>query len=360
MSGSVPKRAPIMTPHGASARVRAALPVGGASQWYQLARMTNFLLGHGSKLVNLGPDMSADATTAITAGNSREYRFWIWPHEQNNHRQWLLSIAMNTAGQALGIVETNENSAGYEEIGAWSIPRGTNNRQTMPFRFPQIVTPSATPCEVAIRISNDAASTSSIFVGGIVCVETPRATLAADSITGVIVPDDGSVLTKRAIYQDAANEFSIDATYRGVVSALTQARRASIFNWATPNTVSSTATTFTGASNIFNIPVALLARKKFSAATTGTVAFKALTRGDGGAGEFRITMTSGDVQTVAIPSNASLQWIEGTLTVDCDDMSTLDSSGGYQGDTADIATIEFRRTTATTVYIGSINIGEAS
>lgn len=355
---TVPRRAPFFGIAGGEHFLRASKPVVGTNQWHRLARRYAYLLGHNGPLIQRGPEMTIAGGATIAASATREYRFWVWPHEQCTHRTWYYSICTNTDGAAYGTIEVNEDSAGYVTIGTWAIDEAVPARQPILFRAPQIVDPDDTPREVAVRFGNTAGV--AVLMAGVKCVETPRATIVDGDITGVTIPHDDSVRSTLPIFADASNDLSADATFRSQSVARSHARRSSMFNWASPTAISSTATVFDGTSNVFTFAPGFLARKQLNGAVVGEIAFKALVRGDGGAGELRLLASSGDSTTVAIPSNASLQWsADAVLDVDCTDMSTLDTDGGLQGGTVDTIQVEIRRTTATTVFIGSLNIGEA-
>jgi hypothetical protein len=330
--------------------VRAAYQIAGRSTWVPRAQAVSFLLGKGGSLVIGGP-----YNGTIAAGSALAFHFYYWPRKQNQFQLWTIGICTSSTAGASGTVEIPSGT----EVGSWQIDDNTDSHQPQPFTFQRTVaSPTSSPSEITINVTNDSTSDTSILVTGICGYELPRYEL--NTFTASSMPDEQSCYAKAPIYAENADEKSVNGVAVSAFNALDEARRSVLFSWAHPFGVVVTAAAFPGTSNVFLLDPSIVARHLYNGTNTASVAVAVFAKmvGSTPAGDVKITAQSGGTVTLHFTST-SATWVTGTLTVETEDLTRLATDGGLRGGSRETLKIEARKTAGTNITIYGICIGEA-
>ncbi len=335
--------------------IRAANPVKGIGEWYDMANAQAWLAGRGAQLVSLGPYIGA-------LGSSTAFACTALPHIQLLNWIWMLSLARtssaaNVFGHFVG--------AGGTTLGTWQLDSSVESNTPQHFYFVESFAAAAITetMEFYPEVNTDSTSTAVDLVG-LSCTELPMyaVTTLGTAETEIVEP---------ATCQNGAPIFDLaSVTRRESVSGLMRvcsdlgsttglihdARRCMLFSWAHPDGVEFTTTSFV---SLFVENPSVLARHLFNAVTVGTVrlgVFAAAVGGDA-TGEVRFTATSGDTETLSIAGAEA--WFYGELDVDTEEVSRNATDGGIRDGVRDAITVEARCTgTTTSLFVASVFIME--
>lgn len=337
---------------GTRDRYRAALPVEGPGQWYQLATAANWIAGCGGALACHGFQY-----TSIAAGSSSTRRFWLWP--RSLHESWLWSVELR-AEYDIDAVDGYEGANGTITV----TPGGDAYDFTLPSDTPKrfwfVQDPSSiSEGEATITVAVDADSPSSVYINTVVISMLRRGFLSiASGSTGTYV---SSCDKGQPIYEDTdfTDKFSAQSVWETVLDAKTGSRRQSIFHWSDPAGVTVTTTAFPGTSNIFAIDPAIQTRNMADGGgTTRNVKWNVYAKMNAaGSAEVRVTMTTGATSTITVTSTTATWHTAASFAIETDDLSASDT---IRGASRDVARFEARRVSGTSVEVYAISVGEST
>lgn len=336
---------------GTRDRIRAALPVAGPGQWYEMAVGVNWLAGSGGALAS-----QAMQYTLISPGSTETRRFYVWPRAA--HQTWLWVIELRS--DYVSTTETPEGARGTITV----TPGGDSFSFALDGDTPKrcYITPdpsSVATGEATVAVTVNSDSGSGVFINSITLQEVRRGflDLASDTVGAYA----SSCEKGNAIYEDTTydNKVSAQGVWEQVRDAKTASRRNKLFDWWDTAGVTITTTSYPGTSNILAIDPAVQARNTTGGGST-TRAVKvnvyAMQTG-GGSSEVRFTAATGGTATITI-TTASASWHTPTsFTIETDDLSTAST---IRGGTRDTVLVEVRRVSGTSVTVYGIGIGEDS
>lgn len=307
-----------------------------ARTWLDAGSLANWCSGNGEYLV---PAYSPEQT--IAANKTFVFRYRVTPPGRAVRRVWQLYVEGNCAITLDGSVGP---SADYitDSGGTW-------------VRYVEDLTAkSATLQEISLSIAN-AVSSATLSVKSICCYEDPRIVLDKDAT------DLGVELTSLSVREPIQeNPYT---SLGGIAAALGAEQRRQYFNIARPDDTAECWATTSGTFSIMLDEVPILARKLYSASTTGDVRFAALCSASDATtdGEIRITnnATANTVTLTVTNPGTSWAWysIDFASDILCENLS--ESTGWPDGalltTVAKTLDVDFRRSGgAGTFYVAAI------
>lgn len=326
-----------LLPAGTSNTIRNAAPVRGIGEWRSMASTSLYLLGRlGNSLVVGGPDAT------ISAGGTATMPFYVWPHSYTIDFVWMVTIQCTGSGGASGTIESPVGST----MITWTLPGGF-----LPKTFIVECSAVTSAGEVKIKVLNDSASISGIRVLGVLLYEVPRVHL--ETASGIGVPDTASDDTGRIVYEESSSVKSLYSVMRAQSSAITQARRSCLFTWYLRNGIGTTSSSYV---TLLSTKARVQPRHLYDGVNTTTIAVAVLVTSASG-GHVKLTADSGDTLDLSF-GTVTDAWQTGSIDVNNEDMTTLDSNGGQRGGAMDELLVEFKSTSGTTT-IKAVCIGES-
>jgi len=297
----------------------------------------------------------------MAPGTGGAWKFWVWPRYENHVRIWCVTLVATSAAPAFGTITADDTA----DVTDWSLDGNLTMGTGDPvaprlFRLHQIGSASSTPAETVIGIDNDSNSTASVIVQNIACYEVPR--VEADSTYGVDLP---TVKANTPIYESgtAGDDASIQGVAKVARAAKTVARKNKIFDWSLEGGhtgVTSTGTWVTVHTGLLPTGMCRLLETGVTVRACGWNCRAKVTGGDQ-TGEVRITMGTGDTDTITVTSTGFAWQTEGSIDIETEDPTRWDTDGGIRGGTRDTITIEIRVTgTTTSIELRSVSVGEAT
>ncbi len=327
----------------AAQQIRAALPVRGYGQWETMAQCANWLAGCGAVLANAGP-----INETISAGSSHSRRFYCWPHDYATRegRLFIIELVAASAGGSHGTVTLAPGGDAFD----WAVPN------TKPHTLMFVHEPSSTTAgEVSVQVSVDSAAAGAVTLQTVTVAELPR--WEHDDATTTAGTHETSCVGAQPIYEntDTDDKFSVQSVFEQVREQGDNHTRCSLFSWYNAAGLTTTATAFSGTSNIFRIDPAVQTRLLTASVTTRTVAWAVYAVAAGASsGEVKVTMTNGSTSTITV-ANTTIAWTTGTVSVETDSMT---ETALIRGGTRDTAVFEFRDVTGTGITLYGIRMGE--
>lgn len=328
-------RVPIYRTHPRAEIVQAGRAVSAGSTMQPVANLANWLAGRGAQLVP-----ACSPNTSVSAGSSKDYYFYTEGQPANTRLVWTLTLRStgSAATQASVVVTT--------PVGGSSTTHTViAGRGVAPVKHYQDLSAKPTgPGELSIRIA-PAATGTAIRVEQIACRALPRFDLDPDTTDyGVHVEKVG---VNAPIYVSTVGDLVSRADQLYSI-----ARRVGHFAFSLPDNTTDAVQVTTaspGWQALLGLEPSVLAQKSTFASLTGTLSYRVrYATTAGGAGNFRVTASSGDTDTVTLSTSTALTWTATrTIDVDCTDLTTAD---GLQAATPDTLTFEANQT-AGTVYV---------
>lgn len=343
---------PPMYPLGTPQR-RNMLPVLGNGQWTEHAQQANWVLGHGSALVTSGP-----AGFPMADAEVHEFRFKCKPRPQNHYRLWCVSFSADDDGGG-GMIRSLDSATDYARV---DVPATLQDLPGHTTRVVTFVTDDTDDdvdgdgfSEFGFEILVDA-DVDAIYMVSCTCTEMPLAFAAPDEIAvdNVTFPDEASCESGQPIYDDELTPAQVGpaACAWAQVAAETNAKRSSMASWVSP--VAAAGTSF---APIYGGSVPLLARRRYSSDGAGNREIRVWVYAFG-LGQVKLTMTTGDTATLTYAAPLAYEWQTATISVDAEDLSTLDSEGGVRGGTLDQLLVETLHTIGEVFVVRCVCAGE--
>lgn len=324
-------------------RIRAALPVMGHGQWYEMAQAVNWLGGVGGAIACAGVNSSL-----ITAGNSALSLFYVWPRSQHSTWLWVVELKASLTDGARGTVTLEPGGDEFE----FSL----TNDQAQRFHFLQDPS-SVAEGEASVEVAANADSPSSVRVQAITVSEVKRRFLSPTS--GEVGVYASSCEKGNAIYENTTtlDKYSAQGVWEQVRDAKGNARRQMLLNVYDPDGITITTTAFPGSSNVFAIDPAVQCRNTTAGgSTTRNCEWNVMaSQNGGGSSEVRLTMTTGAVSTITVTSTSATWHTAHNFAIETDDLSV---SNTIRGGTRDSVRVEARRISGTSVTVYGVAIGE--
>lgn len=335
----VPLGAPLLSRRGIySTRVVR----GGAVQWGGFADASNHLAGRGCALIP-----HAMSGQDLTVGADETLKFWVWPRYAARRRLWV-STYINRASAVTGarVTFTDPNS-GQSNADV----SGIAGTRVVHQHVEDVGTPSATAGQLAPKWHLDSGASKAVTLLSVSCFELPRPDLVLDTNEYGVERD--TLESGRPIFKGTGRGVGAVATAVQALDAV--AARNGIFHFAR-DTSAQLSTTAGAWTPVFLSPPVGLGRKRYTTSTTATVSVYArCSSGAGTTGDLRFTMASGATLTLSITSAMSSSWLNGSLAIDCEDLTVAD---GRRSSRYDTCTVEWQRTAgANAINLESISIG---
>lgn len=326
-----------------------------SEQWKNYCHMGNWLAGHGTPLVVGTTELNSN-DTKITAGTDKTYRFFIWPNGFATSRLWIIRMSaclweggVQKISAGYGNIIINEGGPD-EATAAWATD-GLSGATV--YMLQNITTPSATPVEVTVKISNagNSVGPEAAIVEQISCTEMPRYSL--DNIATKC--DIESNYPAAPIYKDGAAYKSVYGPHTLIDGGFYVARRAALFNWYRQAPFATNSETPV---DIFADYPIVLGRYLFNGDTERVVRWcvygVATSTTSGHRGYVRATSSAGHYTEIMIP--AAPGWTAaGTLIISAEDMTTVD---GRRNSTEEVQFTAYVEDAAESVSICGISMGE--
>jgi len=327
--------------------IRNAAPIMGGDDWSPWGAACNWMNARGATLVSA----PGAADEEINVEDGALYRYWIWPHALNITRVWHFGLACpdDVAETITGTV-TLEDATTAE----WRIPAGTRADQEVRFKIFQTIDPPSGADQQAFiwYQRTDLGADTNPYVTSHRCEELPR-TFHEELL------DEQTCLPQRLIYQSDSPLDQIKSAHAvGLHMEIAKelCRRAHLLTFFYPPGIEFDLGTFAAflPTSIGDVPIQ--PRHLHNGETTRSVPWVIYAGATGGDGEVRLTAASGDTDTITVDEGAA-GWYGGTIELNTEDPSTLDSDGGLRGGVRDTIVCEARVTTATTLNMYGLNIG---
>lgn len=338
---------PMTPPEMDTSEVRTGKPVKGNRQWWNMGKNALYIAGKGGSLSGFNPRKS------IGVGGSAFFHSYIWPRVENADRLWTVTIAGTQTGaesifepaNAFGLIV---DSISGDQIG-WSI--GPGKPQT--FYLVASYSPTINPGEAALTITVNSSSATPVSVLSVTESELPRVTVEPTE------GPNGSTLRKPHPIYEVANK-SVSAVAEHANTLRNRARRNYLFGWCDSTGTGVTITSGPGYTPIFpaGILPPVLARKVRNADDVLECAWNVYASVNAGEAEVRVTAASGDTDTILV-TTTGIDWQNpGAFDADSEEMARLTIDGGIRGGVRDALTFDARVTTATTLKVYAISVGE--
>lgn len=342
--GRVLLKPPTIRTHGAQSRLRIANPLYGRTQWYEHAQAVNWLIGRGNTIVNGVPLEDAAGDYSVFPGGNVLLEHWISPHSQVKSYLWLVTLKARANGTAFGTIEDDASN----QLGTWVCGAGDQARGVC-LRIQQSAEPTPIDNALFLKVLSDANSLSPTFIASHAVIELPRYRLDT-------APDEETCASNAPIFEADDHLSAVDGVTRLVPTARAVARRASMVSLSLPQGINVTAGSFDLVASGLVRPRCLYGE------TTRALSWKALVRGNGGDGEFKVSAISEgavvtDTETVTIPSGSEYNTIGGSIDARTEDPSNL-AAGGWRDDEREVVQCEARKTTGTSVDVAGFWVWE--
>lgn len=337
---------PMAPPEMDTSEVRTGKPVKGNRQWWNMGKNALYIAGKGGSLSGFNPRKS------VAPGGVAVYNSYIWPRTENADRLWTVTIGGTQAGAASIFQPANAFGTILDGLTGdqidWSV--GPGKPQT--FYLVAHVLSAINPGGIALSISVDSASATNVSILSVTESELPRVTVGATE------GPNGSTLRKPHPIYEVPNK-SVSAVAEHANTLRNRARRNYLFGWADSVGTGVTITSGPGYTPIFpaGILPPVLARKVRNADDVLECAWAVYASVDAGEAEVRVTAASGDTDTVMV-TTVSANWFPGAFDADSEEMARLTIDGGIRGGVRDALTFDARVTTATTLKVYAISVGE--
>lgn len=281
-------------------------PVAAGSQWSDMAKSANWLVGKGSCLVPL-----TNPAATVPKSGSATFRFRVRPRALAIARQWSVLVRCLDPDEAASVTLTaGTGSATYAVPG---IPT------TSPLPAPDALVvvdnlASRVSTEGEISVTVAAGAGGDVVVTGIECIELDRVVMPSDSTS---YGTQTETIRPREPILHLAN-----SSVRGVYDALaaSDARRIGIWHLPLATAITNNSATYAG---LTLVPVAIQAPKLNVGASTGQVKWAAYARmatSGGSGGAVRLTTSTSGVSDVAPVTATSFAWTTTrTIAISCDD-----------------------------------------
>jgi hypothetical protein len=335
--------------------IRAATPVLGLGQWYEMALAQVWLLAHGGTLVMHGPYTDMDASQGFPCA--------VYSHPQNLTWLWVVTLSRTSTGAN---VFGHFVGAGGTTLGEWQLDSSIPNNTPQHFTFTEVFASVSEDFEFIPEVNVDSTSHACDLIG-LHGYELPAhdVTVFGSADTPIVEPK--TCTTHAPIYEAAGSAHESVAGLAEVLYALSsgagligEARRVTLYSWASPVGVSTTSGSLVAAP-IYESAPSIVARHMYNGVNTSTVRVRvyALVEGAPNTGEIVITAATGGTVTLTITS-ASLDWYGGNLTVETEDLARNDDDGGLRGGTRETFTVQYRTTGGSTaIGLFALFIGES-
>lgn len=321
--------------------IRAGNRIRGPGQFQNQGRALTWLMAKGSQLVNDG----AFVGDVVAPGSFLQFRYYVWPHEQNVTRLWFVNLSSTGA---TGTFEAPSGATGQK----WTCSLAYT---AIPFVFYEVVSsPSSTPGGTHVKVLSDASSQFDTYVLGISCVELPPQTLTTFSASDVI--QDYSLASQQPIYEGTVRAVSCDGLNLLAANAVEEARRGALFSWYNPNGITSTASSAPGTGNVLAIDIPVNARHLYNGQTTRDMAVAVYAKATGGGASGRVKFTASKTADTETLTVTSVDWYTGTLSCTTEDLS---QPAALRSSTRERIRVEIWKTAGTSITIYGICIGEA-
>lgn len=330
--------------------IRTATPVRGDGQWYEMAAATDWLLAKGGSLIGAGPNLaSSDTLLGIAAGSSEVRNYLIAPHVQNMSRLWSFSLFRTGGTTAQGLFKAYSGHAGI----VWSIASDAPIGGTTFWFVDSTFTPTSTPEDCQVEISNSSSSPATVYVTAISCSEVPRAVLEEFGSDDDVAPNEQSDVAPLPIYAQEYSETgpyseSVRGVHVGANLAETEARRSMLFSQQLSDNSIETGTSLV---NVFAYAIPLRARRTSSNLRTLACYVYAKMQTGGATGEVVFSAGNDDDGAIdtatATVNSTSYAWYEVAVDTLVENMGSLDSDGGKVDGNRQYAVVQMRRATGT-------------
>lgn len=314
---------PWARPEPSLTRVYAGGPPS-STEWYQYGQLANFLLGKGAQHV---PEYVPELT--IGSGSTANLRFRTKTRGSALQRVWYGSV--RAASAVSGVTIDVQAPAGTGTLATYPAPIAW--RREWPFVY--IEAPATSASEQEISISIKATGGTGVVLDRLGCFDVDRPQLedAGSEFGSITGPHLEALLSRQMIKSDIG--------FGEIASVLRSgdARRVGIFQLATNDNAPWTKAG-AGYVSLLTLGVPILGHKDLIADTTRKVSWSVYAKVSSGTGNVQIaTSHSGVLDTVTVSSVAYAWTATRTISIDCEDLTTVD---GLPGGVWDLLTAQFQ------------------
>lgn len=350
MALQIPERPPRIVCSGDGHGMRIAKPIAGASQWYELAQATGWLIGKGNTLMSGTPIEDAAQSLSITQGaTGLTVTYFVAPKSTTKSYVWFVTlIAEGTSDGSGGTASGEFQNLSATKLGSWALgPEHVGTGKA--FRVLHHASGTPTFDAMSLKILNYSTSQKKVRVAGISLVELPRRTITSN-------PSVDSCRSKQPIFEESdLNQTAIDGVVRALPTARESARRPSLLHWWSPTAHNNATSSFVLVSD------GLIRPRNTDGSTTRSLAFRAFVRATGGDGELRVrTGLLGSFPTATTTvtvSNSGYDYVSGTIDAPTEDPENL-LNAGLRNDDRCIVDVFVRKTTGTSIDIKGFHLYE--
>jgi hypothetical protein len=288
--------------------IKAGVTIYG-STWKTAQDIANYLTAKGGQLV------LANTPKATFAAGAHILHYYSWPRAVHTQRVWVLHVKSLGAACPLEVSDAATNPLVTNVFGnvGGLLPWNVTTPPPPALIYVGTHAASSTPAALDLDLLVGAAG---IRVESVACFELPLKTITVGASANAVVGCGAGYTIS------GTDEYGLYGLAQSVAAGATNQRRA-LLSWYDPTGFTTTSASFV---DIFALPPKVNARRGSNAdGTTKTVAWAARVATTGGACEVKVTAASGGTSTLT-PDGAAA-WYTGTVAVDREDLTDVDSGG---------------------------------